>query len=73
MSADSGEVVNKVAGMIELRVAEFRYLARSEVVIFRDFNLKMKAGESMALVEWCARAGSQVWEEYCSGIDSEIL
>lgn len=50
VSADSGEEVNRVDGVIELRGVEFRYPARPEVVIFRDFNLKMKAGKSMALV-----------------------
>ncbi|KAF3321519.1 ABC transporter B family member 2 [Carex littledalei] len=50
VSADSGEEVSKVDGVIELRGVEFRYPARPEVVIFKDFNLKMKAGKSMALV-----------------------
>ncbi|KAJ4799912.1 ABC transporter B family member 2 [Rhynchospora pubera] len=48
--ADSGEEVNRVDGVIELRGVEFRYPARPEVAIFKDFNLKMKAGKSMALV-----------------------
>jgi ATP-binding cassette, subfamily B (MDR/TAP), member 1 len=50
VSADSGEEVNRVEGVIELRGVEFRYPARPEVTIFRDFNLKMRAGKSMALV-----------------------
>jgi ATP-binding cassette, subfamily B (MDR/TAP), member 1 len=50
VSADSGEEVNRVEGVIELRGVEFRYPARPDATIFRDFNLKMRAGKSMALV-----------------------
>lgn len=47
---DVGEDLGKVEGVIELRGVEFRYPSRPDVVIFRDFNLKVKAGRSMALV-----------------------
>ncbi|OAY76342.1 ABC transporter B family member 2 [Ananas comosus] len=48
--SDVGEDIAKVEGIIELRGVEFRYPSRPDIVIFRDFDLKMKAGRSMALV-----------------------
>ncbi|KAL0918191.1 hypothetical protein M5K25_010185 [Dendrobium thyrsiflorum] len=48
--ADVGEELGRVEGVIELRGVEFYYPSRPEVVIFRDFDLKMRSGKTMALV-----------------------
>ncbi|GMH22591.1 hypothetical protein Nepgr_024434 [Nepenthes gracilis] len=47
---DAGEELMKVDGTIELKQVEFSYPSRPDVLIFRDFNLRVRAGESMALV-----------------------
>lgn len=47
---DVGEEVARVDGMIELKNVEFSYPSRPEVLIFKDFNLKVSTGRSMALV-----------------------
>lgn len=48
--ADVGEDVGRVEGVIEMRGVKFCYPSRPEVIIFRDFDLRVKAGKSMALV-----------------------
>lgn len=47
---DVGEEIAKVEGTIELKDVEFSYPSRPNVLIFKDFNLKVHAGRSMALV-----------------------
>ncbi|PIA27896.1 hypothetical protein AQUCO_07400020v1 [Aquilegia coerulea] len=44
------EVVESVRGDIELRHVDFAYPLRPEVSVFRDFNLRIRAGQSQALV-----------------------
>jgi ATP-binding cassette subfamily B (MDR/TAP) protein 1 len=50
ITSDVGEELMAVEGTIELRGIQFSYPARSEVVIFKDFNLKIRSGRCMALV-----------------------
>lgn len=48
--SDVGEDVGKVEGTIEMKGVQFCYPSRPDVVIFRGFDLRVKAGKSMALV-----------------------
>ncbi|KAF5186151.1 Abc transporter b family member [Thalictrum thalictroides] len=50
VTSDIGEEVTTVEGTIELRKIKFSYPSRPDIVIFNDFNLKVQAGKSMALV-----------------------
>lgn len=47
---DVGEELTVVEGTIEMRGVHFSYPSRPDVVIFRDFDLKVRSGKSMALV-----------------------
>ncbi|PKA66622.1 ABC transporter B family member 19 [Apostasia shenzhenica] len=44
------EVVDSIRGEIELRHVDFAYPSRPEITIFKDFNLRIRAGQSQALV-----------------------
>ncbi|KAJ6838973.1 ABC transporter B family member 19-like [Iris pallida] len=44
------EPVESVRGEIELRHVDFSYPSRPDIQIFKDFNLKIRAGHSQALV-----------------------
>ncbi|KAG2676656.1 hypothetical protein I3760_12G063700 [Carya illinoinensis] len=47
---DVGEELMTVEGTIEFRGVQFSYPSRPEVIIFKDFNLRVRSGKSMALV-----------------------
>ncbi|KAA8522036.1 hypothetical protein F0562_012650 [Nyssa sinensis] len=47
---DAGEELMRVEGTIELKDVQFNYPSRPDVVIFKDFSLRVCAGKSMALV-----------------------
>ncbi|KAL8144526.1 hypothetical protein V2J09_017558 [Rumex salicifolius] len=44
------ETVESVRGEIEFRRVEFSYPSRPDVAVFKDFNLRIRAGKSQALV-----------------------
>ena len=50
MSEEKGTKWDKATGAIEFRNVVFAYPSRPSQLIFRDFNLKIKAGDSVALV-----------------------
>nr|XP_043634304.1 ABC transporter B family member 15-like [Erigeron canadensis] len=45
-----GEILQEVFGEVEFKSIKFAYPSRLESVIFEDFNLKLPAGKTMALV-----------------------
>ncbi|XP_027360046.1 ABC transporter B family member 2-like [Abrus precatorius] len=47
---DSGEELKTVEGTIELKRIHFSYPSRPDVIIFKDFNLRVPSGKSVALV-----------------------
>ncbi|KAF8380715.1 hypothetical protein HHK36_028205 [Tetracentron sinense] len=47
---DTGEEVMRLEGTIEMKDVEFSYPSRPDIVIFKEFNLRVRAGKSMALV-----------------------
>ncbi|KAK9458300.1 P-loop containing nucleoside triphosphate hydrolase protein [Dipodascopsis uninucleata] len=49
-SSESGKTLDKVDGNIELRNVKFIYPSRPDVVVMQNFNLKIKAGSTVALV-----------------------
>ncbi|KAI3441858.1 uncharacterized protein J3R85_001909, partial [Psidium guajava] len=47
---DVGEELTVVEGTIELRGVHFSYPSRPDVIIFRNFDLKVRSGKNLALV-----------------------
>ncbi|XP_060207621.1 ABC transporter B family member 2-like [Lycium barbarum] len=47
---DIGEEVTRVEGTIQFKDVDFCYPARPDVHIFKDFNMRVHAGKSMAIV-----------------------
>jgi len=50
VSSESGQVVTSLAGNFTFEDVTFRYPARPDVVIFRDFNLTIEKNKTIALV-----------------------
>ncbi|KAM7508036.1 hypothetical protein LguiA_018489 [Lonicera macranthoides] len=44
------EVVESIRGDIELRHVDFAYPSRPDIIVFKDLNLRIRAGQSQALV-----------------------
>lgn len=42
--------IDSIRGEIELRHVDFSYPSRPDIIIFKDFNLRIRAGQSQALV-----------------------
>ncbi|KAL9387392.1 hypothetical protein Peur_020516 [Populus x canadensis] len=47
---DVGEELKNVEGTIELRGVQFSYPSRPDALIFKEFDLRVRSGKSMALV-----------------------
>lgn len=47
---EKGEKTDKIEGNVEVKNVDFAYPARPNVIIFKNFCLRIKAGTSMALV-----------------------
>ncbi|KAL3525987.1 hypothetical protein ACH5RR_014359 [Cinchona calisaya] len=45
-----GEILENVSGKVEFKHVEFAYPSRPESIIFKDFNLQVPAGKTVALV-----------------------
>lgn len=45
-----GEILEQVSGEVEFKHVEFAYPSRPESIIFKDFNLTVPAGKTVALV-----------------------
>ncbi|GFZ17130.1 P-glycoprotein 2 [Actinidia rufa] len=50
VTADVGEELTRVEGTIELQGIQFSYPSRPDALIFKGFDLRVRAGQSMALV-----------------------
>ncbi|KAK2994198.1 hypothetical protein RJ640_017818, partial [Escallonia rubra] len=50
IESDVGEELTRVDGTVDLRGVQFSYPSRPDVLIFKDFDLRVRAGKSMALV-----------------------
>ncbi|VFQ80889.1 unnamed protein product [Cuscuta campestris] len=48
--SDVGEELTKVEGTVELKDVEFSYPSRPDALIFKEFNMRVRPGQSMALV-----------------------
>ncbi|XP_057511463.1 LOW QUALITY PROTEIN: ABC transporter B family member 2-like [Actinidia eriantha] len=60
VKGDIGEELPRVDGTIELKGVQFSYPSRPDVPIFKDFDLRVRAGQSMALVGMSGSGKSSV-------------
>ncbi|KAK9479735.1 P-loop containing nucleoside triphosphate hydrolase protein [Lipomyces japonicus] len=49
-SSDKGSMLSSISGHIELKDLKFIYPSRPDVIIMQDYNLKIEAGTTVALV-----------------------
>lgn len=52
---EGGIKLDNVQGEITVEGIEFAYPSRPHITVLRDFNLKIKAGKSLALGKLCTR------------------
>ncbi|OVA14323.1 ABC transporter [Macleaya cordata] len=71
-----GEILHKVSGDVEFKNVEFAYPSRTENLIFSNFNLKVPAGKTVALVGGSGSGKSTVialLERFYDPLGGEIL
>lgn len=71
-----GEILNTVLGEVEFRHVEFAYPSRPDTLIFRDFNLRVPAGRTVALVGGSGSGKSTVislLQRFYDPLSGEIL
>ncbi|KAF9614636.1 hypothetical protein IFM89_019613 [Coptis chinensis] len=60
VAGDVGDELTKVDGTIKMKSVHFSYPSRHGVLIFKDFDLEVSAGKSMALVRSSGSGKSSV-------------
>ncbi|XP_031262233.1 ABC transporter B family member 22-like, partial [Pistacia vera] len=71
-----GQVLENVSGEVEFRHVEFAYLSRPRRIIFKDLNIKVPAGKTVALVGANGLGKSTVislLQRFCDPLGGEIL
>ncbi|KAK9465718.1 P-loop containing nucleoside triphosphate hydrolase protein [Lipomyces arxii] len=75
-SSDEGARLSEVKGDIELKNVRFIYPSRPNVTVLRDFNLKIPAGKTVALVGASGSGKSTIvgiLERFYNPLDGEVL
>ncbi|XP_052736592.1 ABC transporter B family member 10 [Vigna angularis] len=76
ITGDVGEELKTVEGTIELKRVNFSYPSRPDVIIFKDFNLRVPAGKSVALVGQSGSGKSSVISlilRFCDPVSGRVL
>ncbi|CAA3003694.1 ABC transporter B family member 15-like [Olea europaea subsp. europaea] len=73
---NEGQVLQNVVGEVEFKHIEFAYPSRPESIIFKDFNLRIPAGKTMALVGGSGSGKSTVMallQRFYDPLSGEVL
>ncbi|XP_022884062.1 ABC transporter B family member 15-like [Olea europaea var. sylvestris] len=73
---NEGRVLQNVVGEVEFKHIEFAYPSRPESIIFKDFNLRIPAGKTMALVGGSGSGKSTVMallQRFYDPLSGEVL